>query len=44
MGRLLRQGLRLIWCKRFSQPLERLPDTPDGEIGTLAELPDIVVH
>lgn len=37
-------GLRVIWCNRFRQPRERIPDMPDGEISTLADLPDVVVH
>lgn len=37
-------GLRVIWCNRFRQPPEYIPETPDGQIGTLADLPDIVVR
>lgn len=33
-------GFRVLWCNRFGQPPERIPETPDAEIGTLAELPD----
>jgi 2-haloacid dehalogenase len=36
-------GLRVLWCNRFGQALERIPETPDGQIATLAELPDIVL-
>lgn len=36
-------GLRTLWCNRFFQKPERIPETPDAEIATLAELPDIVL-
>jgi 2-haloacid dehalogenase len=36
-------GLRVLWCNRFGQAAERIPETPDGQITTLAELPDIVL-
>ncbi len=36
-------GFRVLWCNRFGQTPERIPETPDAEIGTLAELPDIVL-
>jgi 2-haloacid dehalogenase len=36
-------GLRVLWCNRFGQTAERIPETPDGQITTLAELPDIVL-
>ncbi|MCB1954611.1 MAG: haloacid dehalogenase type II [Rhodocyclaceae bacterium] len=32
-------GYRVLWCNRFGQAPERIPDTPDGEIRSLAELP-----
>jgi 2-haloacid dehalogenase len=32
-------GFRVLWCNRFAQAAERIPETPDGEIITLAELP-----
>ena len=35
-------GFRVLWCNRFGQAPERIPERPDGEIGTLAELPEIV--
>jgi len=35
-------GYRVLWCNRFAQAPERIPDLPDGEISTLAELPEIV--
>jgi len=36
-------GFRTLWCNRFGQAPERIPQTPDAEIATLAELPDIVL-
>jgi 2-haloacid dehalogenase len=36
-------GFRALWCNRFSQAAERIPETPDAQIATLAELPDIVL-
>ena len=36
-------GFRVAWCNRFGQVRERLPDAPDVEIRTLAELPAIVL-
>ena len=36
-------GFRVLWCNRFEQAPERIPDTPDGQMATLAELPDIVL-
>ena len=36
-------GFRVAWCNRFGQARERLPDAPDVEIGTLDELPAIVL-
>jgi 2-haloacid dehalogenase len=35
-------GYRVLWCNRFAQAPERIPELPDGEIATLAELPEIV--
>jgi 2-haloacid dehalogenase len=35
-------GFRVLWCNRFGQPAERIPDTPDGEITDLSALPDLV--
>lgn len=32
-------GFRVLWCNRFGQAAERIPSTPDGEIGDLSELP-----
>jgi 2-haloacid dehalogenase len=36
-------GFRTLWCNRFCQAPERIPEVPDAEIATLAELPDIVL-
>lgn len=36
-------GLRVLWCNRFGQVPERIPETPDAQIATLAELPEIVL-
>lgn len=36
-------GFRVLWCNRNNQPLEHIPETPEGQIATLAELPDIVL-
>jgi 2-haloacid dehalogenase len=35
-------GFRVLWCNRFGQAPERIPETPDAQIATLAELPGIV--
>ena len=35
-------GFRVLWCNRFGQHGEHIPDRPDWEIKTLAELPGIV--
>jgi 2-haloacid dehalogenase len=35
-------GFRVLWCNRSSQPPERIPQTPDAQIATLAELPNFV--
>ncbi len=35
-------GFRVLWCNRFGQAAERIPETPDAQIVTLADLPDIV--
>jgi len=35
-------GLRVLWCNRFGQAPERIPETPDAQIATLADLPGIV--
>ncbi|MBI4291027.1 MAG: haloacid dehalogenase type II [Betaproteobacteria bacterium] len=36
-------GYRVLWCNRFAQAPERIPEPPDGVIETLAALPEIVV-
>ena len=33
-------GFRVIWCNRFAQTPERIPETPDGEIKDLRGLPE----
>ncbi len=35
-------GFRVLWCNRYGQPPERIPATPDGEIGDLAALPGLL--
>jgi 2-haloacid dehalogenase len=36
-------GLRVVWCNRFGQEPERIPEPPDAQIISLAELPDIIL-
>jgi 2-haloacid dehalogenase len=36
-------GFRTLWCNRLGQAPERIPETPDAQVATLAELPDIVL-
>ena len=36
-------GFRVLWCNRFGQAPEQIPETPDAQIATLAELPDVVL-
>lgn len=35
-------GFRVLWCNRFEQTPERIPETPDGIINTLSDLPAIL--
>ncbi len=35
-------GLQVAWCNRTGQPRERIPEPPDVEIRSLAELPPLV--
>jgi 2-haloacid dehalogenase len=35
-------GFHVIWCNRSNQAPERIPETPDAEIRTLSDLPEIV--
>lgn len=35
-------GFRVAWCNRFGQGQERVPEAPDAEITTLAELPALL--
>jgi 2-haloacid dehalogenase len=37
-------GYRVLWCNRFGQSPERIPQRPDGEITALAELPEILLR
>ena len=32
-------GFKVLWCNRFGQLPERIPEVPDGELGELSELP-----
>jgi 2-haloacid dehalogenase len=36
-------GFRVLWCNRSGQSAERIPETPDAQIATLSEVPDIVL-
>jgi len=36
-------GYRVVWCNRFAQAEERIPERPDREITNLAALPGIVL-
>lgn len=36
-------GFRVFWCNRFDQAPEHIPETPDAQIATLAQLPEIVL-
>jgi len=36
-------GYRVVWCNRSGEGAEHIPQTPDAEIATLAELPEIVL-
>jgi 2-haloacid dehalogenase len=33
-------GFHTLWCNRFGQAPERIPETPDAQIATLVELPE----
>ncbi|MBI4206402.1 MAG: haloacid dehalogenase type II [Betaproteobacteria bacterium] len=35
-------GFHVLWCNRFGQAPERIPEPPDGEIANLATLPEIL--
>jgi 2-haloacid dehalogenase len=35
-------GLRVVWCNRFGQVPERIPQLPDEEISTLSALPRLL--
>jgi 2-haloacid dehalogenase len=36
-------GFRVLCCNRSAQPPEHIPETPDAQIATLADVPDIVL-
>jgi 2-haloacid dehalogenase len=36
-------GMQVVWCNRYGQMRERLPGSPDREIKSLTELPDLIV-
>jgi 2-haloacid dehalogenase len=36
-------GFRVLWCNRTGQAPERIPETPDAEITTLAEFPHFLL-
>jgi 2-haloacid dehalogenase len=36
-------GFRVLWCNRFGQAPERIPETPDGEIRDLSVLPSLLI-
>ncbi|WP_300304207.1 haloacid dehalogenase type II [Ferrovibrio sp.] len=35
-------GFRVLWCNRYGQPPERIPEAPDAQIRSLAELPPLL--
>lgn len=35
-------GMRVVWCNRYGQRRERLPGSPDHEVRSLAELPELL--
>ena len=35
-------GMQVVWCNRYAQRPERLPGSPDREIGSLVQLPALV--
>jgi len=37
-------GFHVLWCNRFAQVRERIPEMPDGEIHELSELPDWLTY
>jgi 2-haloacid dehalogenase len=37
-------GFRVLWCNRFGQAPEQIPETPDAQIDTLSKLPEIVLR
>ena len=37
-------GMRTVWCNRYGQRPERLPGNPDAVIGSLTELPQLLLR
>jgi 2-haloacid dehalogenase len=37
-------GFQVLWCNRFGQAPERIPSTPDAEIGDLSALPAMLAN
>lgn len=35
-------GMRVVWCNRFGQAPERIPDLPDAQVKRLSELPALL--
>jgi 2-haloacid dehalogenase len=35
-------GFRVVWCNRFGQSPESIPETPDGQVPSLSALPEIL--
>ena len=35
-------GFRVLWCNRTGQPPEKIPQTPDAQISTLAEIMQLI--
>lgn len=35
-------GFQVAWCNRGRQPAERLPEPPDAEVRSLAEVAELV--
>jgi 2-haloacid dehalogenase len=37
-------GFKVLWCNRFSQVAERMPEMPDGEIRDLSALSEWIMY
>ncbi len=35
-------GYQVVWCNRFGQAPERIPERPDAEVSALSALPDVI--